>query len=92
MNAKQTIPAIAKIAPPLMLGALVFLALKEIFSTKDTEKKPETAPANTGTESNAKSTVVPLVAAGRNSKADMGRSAFGRSTSLHLGAGVHNED
>jgi hypothetical protein len=51
MNAKQIIPVIAKIAPPLLLGVVIFLALKELFSAqKDTETKPETAPANTETE------------------------------------------
>jgi len=63
MNAKQTIPVIAKIAPPLLIGVAIFLALKELFSAKDTEKKPETAPADAGTESNGKSAVVSAVAA-----------------------------
>jgi len=44
MNTKQTIPVIAKIAPPLLIGVAIFLAVKELFSSqKDTETKPETA-------------------------------------------------
>lgn len=61
MNAKQTIPVIAKIAHPLALGALVFLALKELFSAKDTETKPETVQPNTGTENSGKSVVASVV-------------------------------
>jgi hypothetical protein len=52
MNVKPIIPVIAKVAPPLVLGALIFLALKELFSAKkDTETKPETSPANAEAES-----------------------------------------
>jgi hypothetical protein len=52
MNGKPIIPVIAKVAPPLVLGALIFLALKELFSAKkDTETKPETFPANAEAES-----------------------------------------
>ncbi len=61
MNSKQTIPAIAKIAPPLLLGVVIFSALKWIFSDDDTEKKPEIKPADAGTENNRKATVVPVV-------------------------------
>jgi hypothetical protein len=50
MNAKQTIPVIAKIAPPLLFGVAIYYGLKWLFSADDTEKKPETTPANTGTE------------------------------------------
>ncbi len=62
MNANQIIPVIAKIAPPLALGTLVFLALKEIFSADHTETKPEITPANAGTENHGKSPVVSAVA------------------------------
>jgi hypothetical protein len=44
MNAKQTIQIIIKIAPPLAVGALFFYALKEAFSGKAEEKKPEKVP------------------------------------------------
>ena len=50
MNAKQIIPVIAKIAPPLLIGVAVFLALKEIFSGEDAAKKPENTPTKTKTE------------------------------------------
>jgi hypothetical protein len=54
MNSKQTIPAIAKIAPPLLLGVVIFLAVKSLFSDDDTEEKPETTPANTEPENRRK--------------------------------------
>ena len=54
MNSKQTIPAIAKIAPPLLLGVVIFLAVKSLFSDDDAEKKPETTPANTEPENRRK--------------------------------------
>jgi hypothetical protein len=38
MNAKQTIQIITKVAPPLAVGALFILLLKEIFSGRDKEK------------------------------------------------------
>jgi hypothetical protein len=60
MNAKQTIPAIAKIAPPLLLGVVIFLALKDIFFSENEEKKPETAPTNTETENRRKETETPV--------------------------------
>jgi hypothetical protein len=50
MNGKPSIPAIAKLAPPILVITLIYLAIKEIFSAKDTENKPETAPTNTETE------------------------------------------
>src|SRR5665213_368911 len=56
MNGNQTIPLIAKAAPALLAGFLVFSALKWIFSGDDTEKKPETTPANPGTENPWKET------------------------------------
>ena len=56
MNAKQTIPIIAKIAPPLLFGVAIYYGLKWLFSTDDTEKKPETAPAAIGTERRRKET------------------------------------
>lgn len=46
MNPKQTIPVIARVAPPLLLVALVGLAIKSLFFDEKSEKKPETAPAN----------------------------------------------
>jgi len=55
MNAKQTIPAIAKIAPPLLLGVVIFSALKWIFSDDDEKKKPD-VPENTETKSPRKET------------------------------------
>jgi hypothetical protein len=54
MNPKQTIPAIAKIAPPLLIGFVIFMAVKSLFSDDDTEKKPETTPANTEPENRRK--------------------------------------
>lgn len=54
MNPKQTIPAIAKIAPPLLMGVVIFMAIKSLFSDDDTEKKPETTPANTEPENRRK--------------------------------------
>jgi hypothetical protein len=53
MNAKQTVPLIATLAPlaPLLLiGGGIFLLLKCLSSTEDKEKKSETAPADTETE------------------------------------------
>ena len=56
MNPKQTIPLIATLAPvapviapvipALLIGGAVFFVLKCLLSDNDTEKKPETAPAN----------------------------------------------
>ena len=64
MNAKQTaplvttLPAIAAAAPPLIIGGAIglgiVLLLKWLLSDDDTEKKPETAPAKTETESRRK--------------------------------------
>jgi hypothetical protein len=61
MNEKQTIPVIARTAPPLpmgvvvMIGVAVFFALKWIFSAKkDTETKPEAMPGDAGAESSRK--------------------------------------
>jgi len=53
MNAKQTVPLIATLAPlaPLLLiGGGIFLLLKCLSSTEDKEKKSKTAPADTKTE------------------------------------------
>lgn len=50
MNSKQIMPVIVKIAPPVLFGVAIYYGLKWLFSADDTEKKPETAPANTGTE------------------------------------------
>jgi hypothetical protein len=60
MNANQTIPVIAKIAPPLLIGVAVFLALKEIFSGEDTEKKSETTPTKSQTENLRKEAEIPI--------------------------------
>jgi len=46
MNAKQTVPLIARVAPPLLLVVLAGLAVKSLFSGEDKEKKPETKPPN----------------------------------------------
>jgi len=46
MNPKQTIPEIARVAPPLLLVILAGLAIKSLFFDEKKEKKPETAPAN----------------------------------------------
>jgi hypothetical protein len=64
MNPKQTIPLIATLAPvapviapvipALLVGGVVFLVLKCLLSDNDTEKKPETAPANAETENRRK--------------------------------------
>jgi len=56
MNAKQIIPVIAKIAPPVLFGVAIYYGLKWLFSADDTEKKPETATANTGMERSRKET------------------------------------
>jgi hypothetical protein len=50
MNAKQTIPIIAKIAPPLLFGVAIYYGLKWLFSADDTEKKPEIKPTDIETE------------------------------------------
>ena len=50
MNAKQTIPIIAKIAPPLLFGVAIYYGLKWLFSADDTEKKSEIKPPDTETE------------------------------------------
>ncbi len=44
MNPNQTIPTIARIAPPLLLVVLAGLAIKSLFSGE--EKKTETVPAS----------------------------------------------
>jgi len=64
MNPKQTIPLIATLAPvapviapvipALLVGGAVFLVLKCLLSDNDTEKKPETVPANAETENRRK--------------------------------------
>jgi hypothetical protein len=54
MNSKQTIPAIAKIAPPLLLGVVIFLAVKSLFSDDENQKKPEAPSADAETESRRK--------------------------------------
>jgi len=43
MDAKQIIPVIAKVAPPLLIGVAIVLAIKKLFPAEDTETKPETA-------------------------------------------------
>jgi hypothetical protein len=61
MNAKQTVPliatlapAIATVAPVIIIGGAIFFTLKWIFS--DDEKKPETVPANSEAEIQRKDT------------------------------------
>jgi hypothetical protein len=54
MNSKQTISAVAKIAPPVLLGVVIFSALKWIFSNEDMEKETEIAPAKEKTENRQK--------------------------------------
>ena len=54
MNPKQIIPVIVKIAPPAIIGVAIYLALKELFSTEDTEIKSKTAPTNTEAEKRRK--------------------------------------
>jgi hypothetical protein len=64
MNAKQTIPVIANVAPPLLFGVAIYYGLKWIFSDDDTEKKPEAAPINTGSENNknfSTASVIPVL-------------------------------
>jgi hypothetical protein len=61
MNAKQTIPVIANVAPPLLFGVAIYYGLKWLFSDEDTEKKPETAPLNTGSENNKRFAVASVV-------------------------------
>ena len=71
------IPVIVRIAPPLVLGTLIFLALKELFSDEDTEMKPETAPANTEAEKcrkEAKTIVFPTIPA----------EIFAKSATAHI--------
>jgi hypothetical protein len=50
MKQNSIIPLLMKVAPPLALAALAGLAIKEIFSGKDAENKPEMAPAKTEPE------------------------------------------
>jgi hypothetical protein len=45
MDAKQTIPVIARVAPPLLVGVAIYYGLKWLFSTDDEKKKQENAPA-----------------------------------------------
>jgi hypothetical protein len=61
MNANQTIPVIAKVAPPLLFGVAIYYGLKWLFSDEDTEKKPETSPLNTGSENNKKFAVASVI-------------------------------
>jgi hypothetical protein len=67
MNAKQTVPliaalapAIATVAPVIIIAVPIFFALKWLLS--DDEKKPETAPLNTEAEIPVKSASVPVSA------------------------------
>ncbi len=48
MNAKQAIQIITQAAPPLLIGVGIYYGLRWLFSADDKEKKPKTAPANTG--------------------------------------------
>jgi hypothetical protein len=41
MNAKRTIPLIASLAPPLLVGVAAYYGFKWLFSPDDTEKKQE---------------------------------------------------
>jgi len=61
MNAKQTVPliatlapAIATVAPVVIIGGAIFLTLKWIFSDDENENKSEIAPANSETETQRK--------------------------------------
>jgi hypothetical protein len=44
MDAKQTIPVIARVAPPLLVGVVIYYGLKWLFFTNDEKKKQENAP------------------------------------------------
>ena len=44
MNAKQTIPVIAKIAPPLLFGVAIYYGLKWLLSADGAKKKPAVIP------------------------------------------------
>jgi len=46
MTAKQITPLIATVAPPLLVGAAIYFALKWLFSAEAAETKPETASNN----------------------------------------------
>src|ERR1700733_8214300 len=56
MNSNKTIEIIAKVAPPLLLLAVVGLAIKSHFCGE--EKKPET---KSGSKMPEKSTAVPII-------------------------------
>jgi hypothetical protein len=59
MNAKQIVPVIATLAPPLMIGGAVYLLVKCLFTDEDKEKKSESAPANAGAEGRVKPAPAP---------------------------------
>jgi hypothetical protein len=64
MNAKQTVPLIATLAPfapILVIGGGIFLLLKCLLSTEDKKNKPETPPANAGAEFRVKPAAAPAV-------------------------------
>jgi hypothetical protein len=53
MNAKQTVPLIATLAPlalPVAIGCGIFLVLKCLFPDEDKENKPTTPPADAEAE------------------------------------------
>lgn len=46
MNAKQIVPVIARVAPPILLIVLAGLAIKSLFSGNAAENQPESTTAN----------------------------------------------
>jgi hypothetical protein len=66
MNTNQKFPGNRSPVPilvVLVIIGVVCAAIQWIFSTDETEKKPENAPTDTGTENNGKSTLVSAVSA-----------------------------
>ena len=62
MNAKQTVPLIATLAPfapILVIGGGIFLLLKCLSSIEDKKNKPETPPANAVPVSSAPRVIIP---------------------------------
>ena len=55
-NISPKVSPFAIFAILLFIGCGLFLVAKSFFSTKTTERKPETTPTNTGTEENEKPT------------------------------------
>lgn len=78
MNGKQTTPllatlgpAVAAIAPPLLIGGLIILALDQLFPDDDKKGKLEPAPAKPEAESRKKAEIAPNTAVFRQIPAEI---------------------